>query len=66
MPTLDGSQAIVITCGSDTACQNYQFKNVQLLPFNSKPATTICLNATAALNPKLGFECTNGTYLPAY
>ncbi|KAJ9113995.1 hypothetical protein QFC22_005813 [Naganishia vaughanmartiniae] len=66
LPTLDGTQGIIIECGSDTSCQNYQFKNIQLLPFNSKPATTICLNATVALNPKLGFECTNGTYLPAY
>ncbi|KAJ9092377.1 hypothetical protein QFC21_006879 [Naganishia friedmannii] len=66
LPTLDGTQAITVQCGSDTACQGHQFKNIQLLPFNSKPATTICLNATAALNPKLGFACTNGTYLPAY
>ncbi|KAJ9102864.1 hypothetical protein QFC19_004592 [Naganishia cerealis] len=64
LPNLDGTQAIIIECGSDTACQDFKFKNIQLMPYNSEPSSVICLNATAPLNPKLGFECTNGTFIP--
>ena len=64
LPNLDGTQSIIIECGSDTSCQDYKFKNIQLLPLNSMPSTTICVNATAPLNPDLGFSCANGTYVP--
>lgn len=29
-----------------------------------EPPTVICMNAEAELNPDLGFDCHNGTFIP--
>jgi len=64
LPQLDGTQAIIVECNTDKSCSGFEFENIQVWPQSERPASVICFNATAALNPDLGFDCSNGTYVP--
>ena len=64
LPNLKHTEAIIMECNTDSSCRNFATKNIQVFSQNEEAATVICLNATAELNPSLGFECRNGTYLP--
>lgn len=64
LPNLTHTEAIILECNSNTSCSNFVFENIELFPQNLASPTVICLNATAELNPKLGFNCRNGTYVP--
>ena len=64
LPNLKHTEAIIIECNTNTSCKNFAVENVQVFPETLQPATVICMNATAALNPNLGFQCANGTYVP--
>jgi hypothetical protein len=65
LPNLKRTEAIIIECNTNTSCSNFAVENVQIIPQTMEAPTVICLNATAKLNPKLGFECANGTYIPS-
>jgi polygalacturonase len=64
LPNLQHTAAIIVECNTNSSCRNFAAKNIQLFTQNEEAATVICLNATAELNPSLGFDCKNGTYLP--
>ncbi|KIW30020.1 uncharacterized protein PV07_05799 [Cladophialophora immunda] len=64
LPDLQHTEAIIIECNTDSSCKNFALDNIQVFPETFAPPTVICLNATAALNPGLGFTCANGTYTP--
>ena len=58
---LNHTEAIIIECNTNSSCQNFQTSGIEVFPQSMEPSTVICLNATAELNPKLGFDCVNGT-----
>ncbi|KAB8229179.1 putative extracellular exo-polygalacturonase [Aspergillus alliaceus] len=62
LPNLKHTEAIIIGCNTEKSCKNFVTKNIQLYPQVLEPASVICMNATAALNPSLGFGCSNGTF----
>lgn len=64
LPNLNHTEAIIIECNTATSCQNFELSNIELIPQSMAAPSVICLNATAALNPRLGFDCRNGTYIP--
>lgn len=65
LPGLKHTEAIVIECNTETSCKNFKLENVQIIPQNMESPTAVCINATAALNPHLGFDCRNGTFVPS-
>ena len=64
LPNLAYTEAIIIECNTNTSCSNFVTENIQVFPESMAVPTVVCLNATAALNPNLGFNCANGTYVP--
>jgi polygalacturonase len=64
LPNLNHTEAIIMECNTNSSCQNFVAENIQVFPQSLAAPTVICLNASASLNPGLGFACTNGTYLP--
>lgn len=64
LPNLTHTEAIIVECNTDTSCKNFQMSNIQVFPQSADSSTVICLNATAELNPELGFACQNGTFVP--
>jgi hypothetical protein len=54
----------VVECNTDTSCRDFEMRNIQLFPQKMEAPRTICFNATADLNPKLGFDCANATFVP--
>jgi hypothetical protein len=58
------TESIIVECSNSTSCKNFEFDNIDVFPENMQAPTVICMNATKALNPNLGFECTNGSYIP--
>jgi hypothetical protein len=65
LPDLKHTESIIIECNTDSSCQGFEVDNIQVFPENPEPATVVCLSATEKLNPKLGFECRNGTDIVA-
>lgn len=64
VPDADGTQAVVMTCATETSCRNFHVENVEVVPQNYEMPSIKCINVVAAANPKFGIECTNGTYVP--
>jgi polygalacturonase len=64
LPNLKHTEAVIITCNTEKSCRNFTVKDIKLTPQKQEPASVICLHAKAELNPKLGFECSNGTFTP--
>ncbi|KAF9892926.1 hypothetical protein FE257_000518 [Aspergillus nanangensis] len=64
LPDLEHTEAIVMECNSKQSCKNFVMENIALYPQSVEPARVVCINATAELNPGLGFDCRNGTYTP--
>jgi polygalacturonase len=62
LPNLKHTEAVIIECSTEQSCKNFVLKEIKLRPQSSEPASVICMNAKAELNPKLGFECRNGTF----
>lgn len=62
LPNLKHTEAIIVECNTNVSCKNFAMSNIELIPQSMDSPTVICMNATASLNPNLGFECTNGTY----
>jgi hypothetical protein len=64
LPNLSHTEAIITECNTNSSYRNFALTNIKIIPQNLAPPTVICLNASAALNSHLGFDCTNGTYIP--
>ncbi len=64
LPDLQHTEAIIVECNTNSSCSNFVTENVEVFPQDMRAPTTVCFNATAALNPKLGFDCVNGTFVP--
>ncbi|KAJ9630570.1 hypothetical protein H2203_001093 [Taxawa tesnikishii (nom. ined.)] len=64
LPNLTHTEAVIIECNTNSSCTNFVTKNIQLVPESMAAPSVICLNATAELNPNLGFPCRNGTFVP--
>lgn len=64
LPNLQHTEAIIVECNTNSSCRNFAAKNIQVFTQTGEASTVICLNATAELNPDLGFDCRNGTYFP--
>jgi Glycosyl hydrolases family 28 len=64
LPNLKHTEAIIVECNTNSSCSNFVTKNIELFPQDMAVPTVVCFNATAALNPNLGFDCRNGTFLP--
>ncbi|KAE9378302.1 glycoside hydrolase family 28 protein [Stipitochalara longipes BDJ] len=64
LPDLQHTEAIIVECSTNSSCSNFVTENVEVFPQDMSAPTVVCFNATAALNPKLGFDCSNGTFIP--
>jgi polygalacturonase len=64
LPDLKHTEAVIVECNTNSSCSNFVTENIELFPQNMEAPTVVCFNATAALNPKLGFSCKNGTLIP--
>ncbi|KAH9828920.1 glycoside hydrolase family 28 protein [Teratosphaeria destructans] len=64
LPDLKHTEAIIIECNTDESCKNFQFSNIDVVPQSLDAPSVVCIDATAELNPSLGFVCANGTYKP--
>lgn len=64
LPNLRHTEAIIVECNTNTSCKNFEMSNIEVFPQSLEAPTVICINATAELNPNLGFDCRNGTYIP--
>lgn len=64
LPDLKHTEAVIIECNTNSSCHNFALENIQLYPQSLAPPTVKCFNATAALNPNLGFQCVDGPFLP--
>jgi hypothetical protein len=64
LPDLKHTEAIIVECNTNSSCSNFVTKNIELFPQDMEAPTVVCFNAMAALNPKLGFDCRNGTFIP--
>jgi len=64
LPNLAHTEAVIIECNTDSSCQNFALSNIEVFPQAVTPPTAICINCTAANNPRLGFSGMNGTFVP--
>lgn len=64
LPDLKHTEAVIVECNTNSSCQNFALKNIQIFPQSLAPPTAVCINATTELNPHLGFSCANGTFVP--
>ncbi|KAJ5289100.1 exopolygalacturonase C [Penicillium angulare] len=64
LPDLKHTEAVIIECNTNSSCKDFTLSNIAIIPQNLSPPTVVCMNATAELNPQLGFSCRNGTFLP--
>jgi hypothetical protein len=64
LPNLKHTEAVIIECNTNSSCKNFALSSIQVFPQNLAEPTAICFNATASLNPQLGFNCANETFVP--
>ncbi|KAJ5549210.1 exopolygalacturonase C [Penicillium frequentans] len=64
LPDLKHTEAVIIECNTNSSCKNFELKNIEIIPQTMAEPTVVCINATATLNPELGFDCRNGTFSP--
>ena len=64
LPDLKHTEAIIVECNTNSSCQNFVTENIQVFPQDFSAPRVVCVNASMELNPGLGFNCMNGTYLP--
>lgn len=55
---------MIIECNTNSSCSGFRTSNINIYPQKQDAPTVVCINAEADLNPNLGFECKNGTYVP--
>ncbi|KAH6895216.1 polygalacturonase [Thelonectria olida] len=66
LPNLKHNEAIILECYDEESCQNFKFDDIRIYPQDVSAPTVICMNAQADLNPNMGIECRNGTFVPLY
>jgi hypothetical protein len=64
IPEADGTQAVIMTCATDTSCKNFRVENVQVIPQKQEAPSIMCTHVSTASNPDFGIGCINGTYVP--
>lgn len=65
LPNLQQTESIIIECNTKQSCSGFKTSNINLYPQKESAwPSVICINAEAELNPGLGFECANETYVP--
>ncbi|THV47848.1 hypothetical protein BGAL_0284g00020 [Botrytis galanthina] len=64
LPNLQQTETIIIECNTESSCKNFSLENIEVYPQDYRNPTVICINATSTLNPDLGFNCANGTFVP--
>ncbi|KAK1989838.1 family 28 glycosyl hydrolase [Colletotrichum falcatum] len=56
-------KAVVIGCSNRTSCTGFQTRDIRIEPQSRTVPKVICMNAGPDLNPNLGFDCANGSYI---
>jgi hypothetical protein len=64
LPDLKHTEAVIIECNTNSSCMNFALSGIEVFPQNMATPSVVCMNATASLNPHLGFNCANGTFVP--
>jgi len=64
LPNLAHTEAVIVECNTDSSCQNFALRNIEFSPPVTTPPTAICVNCTAANNPRLGFSGVSGYSVP--
>jgi hypothetical protein len=64
LPNLKHTEAVIIECNTNISCKNFALSGIEVFPQTMAAPTVVCVNATASLNPHLGFHCVNGTFVP--
>lgn len=64
LPNLSHTEAVIVECNTNTSCRDFQMRNIEVFPQDLEMPEVICFNATAKLNPELGFACRNGSFVP--
>jgi hypothetical protein len=58
------TESLILQCNTDTSCSGFETHNINVYPQKLEAPSVICFNIEADLNPNLGFDCANGTYVP--
>ena len=61
VPGADGTQSIIMQCTNDTSCQDFEVRDIQIVPQSLTPPTVLCGNLQNTSS--LGFLCVNGTFI---
>ncbi|KAI9648169.1 hypothetical protein NHQ30_002801 [Ciborinia camelliae] len=64
LPDRTNSESVVIECNTESSCRNFRLSDIEIYTQDYKNPTVVCINATSELNPSLGIECVNGTFVP--
>ncbi|ESZ92752.1 hypothetical protein SBOR_6864 [Sclerotinia borealis F-4128] len=64
LPNLQQTETIIIECNTQNSCKNFNLVDIEIYPQDYRSPSVICINATSALNPGLGIDCVNGTFVP--
>jgi hypothetical protein len=62
-PDLTHREAAIIACGHSQSCKNLRLENILVAPTVKMVPSLVCINVEKELNPNLGFECKNGTFM---
>ncbi|KAK2014483.1 family 28 glycosyl hydrolase [Colletotrichum eremochloae] len=60
---LTHTEAVIIGCSNRTSCRGLQTRDIRIDPQSRTVPKVICMNAMPDLNPNLGFDCANSTYI---
>jgi len=61
VPGADGTQSIIMQCYNSTSCDDFEFRDIQIIPQSLKAPTVLCNNLQNTSS--LGFLCVNGTFV---
>lgn len=64
VPGAKGTEAVIMTCASETSCNGFHVEDVEVIPQNYEAPTMMCTGVGAAANPDFGIDCVNGTFVP--
>lgn len=64
LPNREQTESIIVECTNATSCQGLEFENINVFPETLQDPTVVCMGPTTALNPNLGIECRNGSFVP--
>jgi hypothetical protein len=61
VPAADGTQAVILLCANSTTCNNFEFRDFQVIPQKEVLPTVLCNNVQNSTT--LGLLCVNGTFV---